>query len=75
MEVIDEEGRANARIRRKVRPLQVSGQDERSGLMRIDKALVIALCPNCHREAHHGENKERIYKEMLLTVEKVEKRQ
>jgi 5-methylcytosine-specific restriction protein A len=36
---------------------------------------VIALCPNCHREAHHGENKERIYKEMLLTVEKVEKRQ
>lgn len=43
--------------------------------MRIDKALVIALCPNCHREAHHGGNKERIYKEMLLTVEKVEKRQ
>lgn len=40
--------------------------------MRIDKALVIALYPNCHREAHHGEKKESIFREMLLIVKRIE---
>ena len=33
---------------------------------------VIGLCPNCHREAHYGSERDRIRKAMLLTVQSKE---